>query len=455
MENRTPIEIEKMKVTLVNHSSLLININRKIILTDFWNTSPAFGSWLPSTLPFFNPVYLASLSFEKNFYLAISHAHDDHIDDYFLKNYFNKDMKIILNEFPSPSLKKRLNKLGFQNIFTIPNRQIVKFDDFEVITIFDETISNDDAGITFRNQNYCIHHGNDNWFKLKEHNLIKLKEFSKNRKFLYCSQTNSASGHPMSYPQYGSSMKSELFNKVKKMVLTGLENVKNLGADYFLPYAGYSKSYVKEKEYHLNAFDPIYENLIKLIKNEKIENLDKMINIFCGGTFDLERGKVTYPFNFDPERLIKITESYLIKENFIKQCDSYNEKFTNYTINKEKLDDYLNKFYDFVKNYLKRFPNFYPTITAKKICFELVNPNNKEKITKTLHIGNGEILDSDISNKKFIIPSNLFNALYEKKIVFENLYTGYEAEVMRYPLEEYNRDVIMYIDMYGYKYKNS
>ena len=108
MGNRTPIEIEKMKVTLVNHSSLLININRKIILTDFWNTSPAFGSWLPSTLPFFNPVYLASLSFEKNFYLAISHAHDDHIDDYFLKNYFNKDMKIILNEFPSPSLKKKI-----------------------------------------------------------------------------------------------------------------------------------------------------------------------------------------------------------------------------------------------------------------------------------------------------------------------------------------------------------
>ena len=27
-----------------------------------------------------------------NFFLAISHAHDDHIDDYFLEKYFNKDM---------------------------------------------------------------------------------------------------------------------------------------------------------------------------------------------------------------------------------------------------------------------------------------------------------------------------------------------------------------------------
>ena len=97
-----------MKVTLINHSSLLIKISNQIVLTDFWNSSPAFGSWLPSAPPFFNPVYLASLSFEKNFYLATSHAHDDHLDDYFLKTYFNKNMRIILNELSSPSLKRRL-----------------------------------------------------------------------------------------------------------------------------------------------------------------------------------------------------------------------------------------------------------------------------------------------------------------------------------------------------------
>ena len=42
-----------------------------------------------------------------------------------------------------------------------------------------------------------------------------------------------------------------------------------------------------------------------------------MINIFCGGTLHLETGQVTYPFNFNPERLIKITESYLMKENIL------------------------------------------------------------------------------------------------------------------------------------------
>ena len=40
----------------------------------------------------------------------------------------------------------------------------------------------DDAGISFRDDKYCIHHGNDNWFKLQQDNLDKLKHFSKSRK---------------------------------------------------------------------------------------------------------------------------------------------------------------------------------------------------------------------------------------------------------------------------------
>ncbi len=444
-----------MKITLINHSSLLFKFKESVILTDFWNTSPAFGSWLPSALPFYHPTYLASLSFEDNFYLTISHAHDDHIDDYFLSKYFNKKMKIIINEYPSPALKKRLLKLGFENIILIPGKEKVSFKDFEVISIFDEDVSNDDAGISFRNDKYCIHHGNDNWFKLRQDNLHKLKNFSKNRKFLYCSQTNSASGHPITYPQYdgGGGVREILAMKVKKMLVTGLQNAEDLNADYFLPYAGFSKSYVKNKNYDSLAFDPIFSNLKELINNERISNSDKMIDIFPGGTFDLSNGNVEYPFNFKPKRLIGITNDYLINENYIKKCDTYNEEFNNEELSINNLEYYLTEFCKFVYDYSKRFPNFYPSIKNKKVCFEIFSNSKREK--RTLNIENQKILSNDDCNKKFIIPANIFNALYEKKIVFENLYTGYQAEVMRFPLEEYNRDIIMYLDMFGYKYNKN
>ena len=56
---------------------------------------------------------------------------------------------------------------------------------------------------------------------------------------------------------------------------------------------------------------------------------------------------------------------------------------------------------------------------------------------------------------KYIIPSNLFNALYDKEIIFEIIYTGYQAEVMRFPVDEFNRDIVRYINMFGYKFKNT
>mgnify|MGYP006787804817 CR=1 FL=1 len=43
----------------------------------------------------------------------------------------------------------------------------------------------------------------------------------------------------------------------------------------------------------------------------------------------------------------------------------------------------------------------------------------------------------------------------EKKIVFDNLYTGYEAEVMRFPLKNYNKDIIMYLIKFGYKFQKT
>jgi hypothetical protein len=45
-------------------------------------------------------------------------------------------------------------------------------------------------------------------------------------------------------------------------------------------------------------------------------------------------------------------------------------------------------------------------------------------------------------------------AMIHKKIIWENFYTGYQAEIVRYPKDNYNKGLLNYLDMYGYKYKN-
>ena len=444
-----------MKVTVINHSSLLINISDKVILTDFWNLSPAFGSWLPSALPFYNPIYLAGLSYNENFYLALSHAHDDHLDDEFFKNYFNKNVKIIINEFPGPSLKNRLKKIGFNNFVTL-NQKIKKLDGFEAISVFDDTVSNDDCGITFRDEKHCVHHGNDNWFELKDRNITLLKEFSKNRKFLYCAQANSASGFPITYPQFGNkeNRKEQLKIKIKNMVKASFKNINQINADYFLPYAGYARPYVLGKDYNETVFHPTYKNIKDLFNDNEIDNIDKMLDIFCGGTFDFKTEKVSYPFGFDPDRLLELTDIYLQKENYIKNCDTFKLDKKNKISNSEDIKVYLQKFNDFVLRYLKKYPNFYKSVIDKKICFEIIDQGNTLK--KTMQIGSGKFLeDNNEPNKKMVVESYLFKALIDKKIVFENLYGGYEAEFYRYPLNKYNRDIAEYLIMFGYFYKNS
>ena len=104
------------------------------------------------------------------------------------------------------------------------------------------------------------------------------------------------------------------------------------------------------------------------------------------------------------------------------------------------LENYLLELVKFIYDYLIRFPEFYPSIKKKKVCFEIFNTS--KRIYRTLDIQNKLIVNDDKCHKKFVIPSSLFNALYDKKIVFENLYTGYESVIMRYRNDEYKRDIL-------------
>ena len=124
--------------------------------------------------------------------------------------------------------------------------------------------------------------------------------------------------------------------------------------------AGYSKAYVKGKNYHEEAFDPTYDNLLNLLnKSDKIKNKKKLVDIFCGGTLNLKNGKVTYPFDYNPDDIIKVTEKYIKGEKIIEKCDTFNKDFQLELENPELVKNYLEDFNIFVNQYLKRFPNFH------------------------------------------------------------------------------------------------
>ena len=48
-------------------------------------------------------------------HLYISHLHGDHLDESFLSKHVSRDVVVLLPDFPTRELERRLTSLGFEN----------------------------------------------------------------------------------------------------------------------------------------------------------------------------------------------------------------------------------------------------------------------------------------------------------------------------------------------------
>ena len=84
-----------------------------------------------------------------------------------------------------PAKKSSCFLVKVQNICLIPLRTLgpvhnlsdkeKNFKDFQVMSVVDERLSNDDSSLVFRDKKFCVHHGNDNWFKFMTQNSNEAK----------------------------------------------------------------------------------------------------------------------------------------------------------------------------------------------------------------------------------------------------------------------------------------
>ena len=95
----------------------------------------------------------------------------------------------------------------------------------------------------------------------------------------------------------------------------------------------------------------------------------------------------------------------------------------------------------------------YTTLIGKKfsIVVELVNGDS---ITKTVKFGDGLVEWDSKANKVCYVSESALYSILKGEALFEDLYTGYNAEWERFPENEYNRDIVMMIVMFSYVYRN-
>lgn len=111
-----------MKITMLGHATLLIEIDGKTILTDPWLT---------------DPLYFGQLRHNGNFkpidkmphvdLLLVSHGHDDHFDPATLSKIPKTVPVVIYNKY-----QKKARKAGFQEIFSVQKGDVCSFDNLKI-----------------------------------------------------------------------------------------------------------------------------------------------------------------------------------------------------------------------------------------------------------------------------------------------------------------------------------
>jgi hypothetical protein len=256
----------------LNHASIKSSYNGHTIITDPWYVSNAFGGWYQNPSPKAKDIH-ELMDQKKEIGIVISHGHDDHCDDWFIKNHLmNKDF--FCTKFKTPGLERRLDT--DLNVKTTPIADGVKYGDFFIRQFINPDFTHYDAVITIETPEFLIIHANDNWHEWPEKMLedIKLisRDYNKNQIFLLI-QFGIADCFPINYPNFTDTdvdnLIKERFNNYMKQTLS---NAKKLNLQNIYYYANQSRY-----NYNNNLGASLYDKAQRFLESNCKLNFEQLV----------------------------------------------------------------------------------------------------------------------------------------------------------------------------------
>jgi len=448
-------------VCFVNHASLLIRRAGRYLLTDPWHQKPAFGSWLPTFPQYMHPAYLAALGSRLS--VLISHGHDDHCDDDFL-SLLHKDTQFVTAKFGSPSVINRLKRLGFENVLTADAQGTRLPDGFFVKAYISPDRSLDDATYTIHTGDGLVIHCNDNWNAFDpgiRDDILRDRNAFDDHNVMLLSQSNSASGYPLNYSDIPANDKVAVLRiKVRSMVLQGLRNTESLSLTRMFSYAGFASVFVEGKpEYNTLGMLPTARFLKdELLTDPEAQAQLRKVDIaeyYPGDVIDLGSGALIKAFidstHYGDDAIKAAAGRYYQQAGAVGACDTYSTA-TPAAFDAGKLRYFLDGLGSFVLRKLDTDAGAFKSVLGKSFEIHVIDVDVRQRLV----FGKGAVAASDAvpPNKRLSVRSDLLARVLDGELLFENLYTGYEGEWQRFPSSVYNRDIVMFLVMYSYLYKN-
>ncbi len=148
-----------MRITFIGHAGLWIETDGGTILCDPWFNPAFLGSWFPfPSNEAISPEKIANPD-----YLFVSHLHQDHLDERFLREHVTHDTTVLLPDFPTDHLRRALEGIGFHRFAHTRNREPFDLEGMRVMInalvtptdgpIGDSGLAVDDGTVRVFNQN--------------------------------------------------------------------------------------------------------------------------------------------------------------------------------------------------------------------------------------------------------------------------------------------------------------
>ncbi len=237
-----------MHITYLGHAGFLVACGGDTILCDPW-FSP-HGAYAASWFPFPSNDAIQLDNLEHATHLYISHWHEDHLDEWFLRtrsDKFKHSVIVIIPKFQYPRLKDEIAKCGYTTIVEIED-EYVTASGTRLYIQRDENPLYSDSSITIGSGEYVFVNSNDCKLTIGQEEEI-LHRFD--AVTLYAAQFSGATFHPTCY-DYPDEKKIEMSRtrweaKFHRIV----SSIERLKAKAYLPSAG-PACFLSDDLFHLN-----------------------------------------------------------------------------------------------------------------------------------------------------------------------------------------------------------
>jgi hypothetical protein len=241
-----------------------------------------------------------------------------------------------------------------------------------------------------------------------------------------------------------------------------MKNADALGIDSFYSYAGFASIFVKGVPSYLElGLIPtgkfIRDDLLDDAESKSLSTRVNVRDLYPGDVLDLSDGEITKAFisntDYTDTQLKDSTARYYGVYGVVNHCDTYRAATTNAAFDQNRFSYFLENLNEFVGRKIQVDAKSFDTIIGKSLEIVIDDIN----VAGTIVFG-GDVYSGAYRhgqpNKRITVGSLLMSQVLNGEILFENLYTGYQAQWERFPSNVYNRDIVMFVVMYSYVYKN-